>query len=69
MKTNLTISLSPVVRDRVEAMRKQTGASDAVDVLRRALALLDFTLKNHEIGNRVVVQKPDGSTEVIDLGA
>lgn len=66
-KVRLNLDMSVEVKEQIEALRERMHADSMSEVIRRALAVCDFVLTQHEQGATVVVRASDGTDTRLTL--
>lgn len=63
--TRLTVNIADDVAEMIRRMKRETTAGTATEVVRRAIAVLDFFYEQQKLGNKVLVQTAEGKVKEI----
>lgn len=63
----LNIDMAPEARKELPKLQKKMGAKNIVDVIRKALAVLELIVDHQKSGGKVILQDKAGEQEVLRL--
>jgi hypothetical protein len=66
-KYRLSIDLHPDARTELPKLQKKVGALNLIDLIRKALAVLELIADHQKSGGKVVLVNKDGTKETLRI--
>jgi hypothetical protein len=66
-KYRLSIDLHPDARTELPKLQKKVGAMNLIDLIRKALAVIELIVDHQKSGGKVVLENRDGKQEVLRI--
>lgn len=59
-RARLSLDIDQSVRDKLDSLRKKTGAGSITEVIRRAVSVYEGVMDYHAIGGKIILRAPNG---------
>lgn len=66
-KYRLSIDLQPEARKELPKLQKKVGALNLIDLIRKALAVIELIVDHQKAGGKVVLVNADGTKETLRI--